>query len=202
LSGGTIVHTNNNWGGTAPLKSVFSRVGAFPLANTSKDAAILAHLPARKYSAVLGGKATGAALAELYDADLPGASSSTIGDVTVRGLVGKGSAALTVGFEITGDTPVRLLIRAVGPSLPHLQNLVKDTRLDLYKGSALVRTNDNWGGAASMVKLFKQVGAAALAPSSKDSAMEVTLAPGIYSTIISGVNGSIGLARLELWILP
>jgi hypothetical protein len=80
--------------------------------------------------------------------------------------------------------------------------LVKDTRLDLYKGSELVRTNDNWGGGASMVKLFKQVGAAALVPSSKDSAMEVTLTAGIYSTVISGVSGSIGLARLELWILP
>jgi hypothetical protein len=202
VSGGTIVLTNDNWGGTAALKNVFSRVGAFPLANTSKDAAILAQLPARRYAAVLGGKATGAALAELYDADIMGDSPSRLSEVTVRGLVGKGSAALTVGFEITGDTSVRLLIRAVGPSLPHLQNLVKDTRLDLYKGSALVRSNDNWGGGASMVKLFKQVGAAALAASSKDSAMEVTLTPGIYSTVISGVNGSTGLARLELWVLP
>jgi hypothetical protein len=202
LTGGTISQTNDNWGGTAVLKDNFARVGAFPLTNNSKDAAILAPLPARRYSAVLGGKATGMALAELYDADVSGSSTSHLSAVTVRGLVGKGDDALTVGFHISGNTPVRLLVRAVGPSLPHLQNLVKDPRLDLYKDNTLVRSNDNWGGSSTLVNLFKQVGAASLAAASKDSAMEITVSPGVYSAVITGVNGSIGLARLEIWVLP
>jgi hypothetical protein len=202
VSGGTIVYTNNNWGGSAILKDAFARVGAFPLADTSKDSAVLMQLPARKYSALLGGKATGMALAELYDADFAGASSSHLSEVTVRGVVGKGSEALTVGFEIGGDTPVRLLVRAIGPSLPNVQGQVKDPRLDIYKGSTLIRTNDNWGGSASMINLFKQVGASPLATTSKDCATEITLSPGIYSAVISGVNGTTGLALLEFRTLP
>jgi hypothetical protein len=68
--GTTPIQTNDNWGGSTSLTTVFNQVGAFPLTDlNSKDAVILATLNPGAYSAVVSGAAntTGVALIEVYD---------------------------------------------------------------------------------------------------------------------------------------
>lgn len=60
---------NDDWGGATALMTAFSAVGAFALDSRSKDAALLATLPAGSYTIHVSGVGglTGTALIEIYD---------------------------------------------------------------------------------------------------------------------------------------
>ena len=47
-----------------------------------------------------------------------------------------------------------------------------------------------------------QLGAFALAPGSKDAALTATLPSGNYTVQASGVNGTAGVALIEIYVLP
>jgi hypothetical protein len=63
------VQENDDWGGTAALSAAFTSVGAFTLAPTSRDAALLVTLTPGSYTAQVSGLngGTGVALVEVYD---------------------------------------------------------------------------------------------------------------------------------------
>jgi hypothetical protein len=63
------IQQNDNWSGTAALKAAFVATGAFPLDDTSKDAALLVTLEPGNYSAQVSGVngLTGVALVEVYE---------------------------------------------------------------------------------------------------------------------------------------
>ena len=90
---------NDNWGGSAMLKSVFGATGAFLLSDASKDAALLATLDPGGYSVQVSGvgNAAGLALVEIYDA-----TDATLARPTITGqpapltVVAGTSASLTV----------------------------------------------------------------------------------------------------------
>jgi hypothetical protein len=67
--GSTLIDLNDNWGGGATLTEVFTRVGAFPLAAASRDAALLVDLLPGAYSVQVSGNngGTGPALVEIYE---------------------------------------------------------------------------------------------------------------------------------------
>jgi len=67
-SNGVVVATNDNW--DSSLSSVFTKVGAFPLATGSKDAALVVTLPAGvSYTVQVSGvnSVIGEALVEVYE---------------------------------------------------------------------------------------------------------------------------------------
>lgn len=66
---GTAIAVNNDWGGNAGLAAAFQSVGAFPLANDSRDAAVVLTLAPGGYTVQISGfgNATGDALVELYE---------------------------------------------------------------------------------------------------------------------------------------
>jgi len=71
FSGTTTVATNDNWSGASnavDIAASAAAAGAFAFANGSKDAAIVATLPAGSYTASISGVAntTGTALVEIY----------------------------------------------------------------------------------------------------------------------------------------
>ena len=68
-SGVNQIAANDNWGGTTVLADAFAQVSAFPLANGSRDAALLAELPPGAYTVQVSGVAntTGVALIEIYE---------------------------------------------------------------------------------------------------------------------------------------
>lgn len=67
--GSTLLQANDDWGGTTALRAAFSQVGAFPLPETSKDAALLVTVQPGSYTAQVSGVsgATGMALIEVYE---------------------------------------------------------------------------------------------------------------------------------------
>jgi uncharacterized repeat protein (TIGR01451 family) len=201
-SGGSSMASNDNWGGSTELRSTFNRLGAFALSDSSRDAALLATLAPGGYTAIVSGTGKGVALAEIYDADGdPGAGGQLV-NISARARVGTGDGVVITGFVIGGDAPMKVLIRAVGPSLAGqgVTGVLIDPQLDLYQGSNRLQHNDNWGGDSTLAAAFKQTGAFALENAgSKDAAILVTLDPGAYTAIVSGVNGTTGNALVEAY---
>jgi hypothetical protein len=63
-----VIATNRGWGSSPLLQGAFAQVGAFPLATTPQDAAIVTSLTAGTYTVVVNGLygSAGAALVEIY----------------------------------------------------------------------------------------------------------------------------------------
>lgn len=108
-------------------------------------------------------------------------------------------------FAIDGSAPKTVLIRALGPALGPLGllGILSDPRVRLYEGDVLISENDNWGGAAALVEAGARAGATPIADLlSKDAAMLVTLLPGNYSVVVSGIGGLGGMAMIEVYEMP
>lgn len=106
------------------------------------------------------------------------------------------------GFIITGDSPKKVAIRGLGPSLASfgVSHVLADPVLELRSaGNSLIASNDNWRDDAVSASRLEAGG---LAPQSAlDSAMVTTLAPGSYTAIMSGKNGSMGMGLVEVYDL-
>ena len=198
---------NDNWGGSPELTAALAAVGAFPYTGPgSKDAAVTSNILTRDNSIVVSGVgAGGLVIAELYDATpTPSFTVATprLINVSVRKHLGDG---LTVGFVLGGAAPTKVLIRVVGPSLGAfgVPGTVVDPQLTLFNSaSAKIGENNDWGGTGTLTNAFASVGAFALAPTTKDAALFVTLPPGNYSVQAAGVAGTTGVALVEVYEVP
>jgi inosine/xanthosine triphosphate pyrophosphatase family protein len=99
-----------------------------------------------------------------------------------------------------------MLIRGVGPGLePFIGGgFLVDPLLKVFRSegttSTLVATNDNW--SKSLDGSFQVTGAFSLPDNSRDAAMVLTLAPGVYTAQVSGADGGTGQAIVEIYELP
>ena len=125
---------------------------------------------------------------------------------STRGLVQTGNNLLIGGFIIRGTQPKTVIVRAIGPELiPFgIPNALTDPTLELHGGAGgLLASNNNWqttiiGGliTSSQVSAIQNSGHAPTQPS--ESAIIVTLPPGNYTAIVSGVNNTTGVALVEV----
>jgi hypothetical protein len=205
LSGKTLIATNDNW--LAADAATMAAAGAFALGAGSKDAAIVVTLASGGYTAPVtatdGG--SGVALLEVYDAAT--SSSLNVVNASTRAYVGTGNAVLIPGFTVSGTGTLKLLIRAVGPTLANFSvaDVLARPTITLYSGSTALATNDNWSSAANATELASTasaVGAFALNAGSKDAALLVSLPAGAYTAVVSGVGGATGTALVELYVVP
>jgi hypothetical protein len=202
---------NNDWSTNANLPDIASAsaaVFAFPLPAGSKDAVLLTTLPPGNYTIQISGVngATGVALAEVYDVDAPGATKLV--NISSRGFVGTGDNVTIPGFIVSGDQPKKLLIRGIGPTLGTfgVPGILPDPKIALHDSAQTkLAENDDWSGApdqAGLAAASAQVNAFALGAGSHDAAMVVTVAPGLYTVIVSGVGNTIGVALVEVYEIP
>jgi hypothetical protein len=192
------VDTNDNWAGD--LGPAMQKVGAFAFANNSADAALLKVVEGI-HTAHITGPGSGIVLVEGYDA-LAGTSSRLI-NFSARSRVGTGDAVLIAGFVIDGSGPKTVLVRGIGPALAALgvSGVVNDPILSVFnRTGAQLAENDNW--ASSLDSTFATVGAFPLPIGSKDSAVLLTLVPGIYTVHLRGSAGSTGEGLIEIYEVP
>ena len=211
LSGSTVISSNDNWAGADSLKKAFTSVGAFDYSEpASKDAAVY------KSDTALGGYTirvgdtnggTGSVIAEIYDATSSGnfvASTPRLINLAVLKQL-NADAILTTGFVIGGSTAKTMLIRAIGPGLAPLgvPGVMANPKIELFSGSVVIARNDNWEGLPQLNSVGNSVGAFTITDAnSNDAILLITLAPGSYTAQLSGVNGSTGLALLEVYEVP
>ena len=211
FSGGTVLGTNNGWGGNPAVASAAASVGAFSWSNAaSHDSALLEDLPSGPYTTQIAGQSSdsGVALVEVYDATPSGAYTPTsprLVNISTRVQVGSGGGTLIAGFVIGGSTSRTVLVRASGPALSSfgVLGVLPDPKLALYSGSAELAVNSGWGGDSAIASASAAVGAFAWnSPTSLDSAILVTLPPGPYTAQISGASGDVGVALVEVYEVP
>ncbi len=109
-----------------------------------------------------------------------------------------GDNVLIGGFIITGTQPKQVIARAIGPSLP-VPMALADPILELHDASgATIAMNDNWQESADEQAIID----AEFAPSAEsESAILMTLDPGVYTTIVRGVGATTGAALVEVYDL-
>ena len=202
--GSTVVQQNDNWK-SDPVQQAL--IAATPFAPTDdREPAILFNAAPGAYTVVVNGvnSTSGNALVEIYELDA--ADSTNLIDIATRGNVGTGGNVMIGGFVIGGTTPKRVIVRAVGPSLAQagVANPLADPTLLLYAGGTLIAQNDNWatGSDGNANPDAAAITASGFQPSSaQESAVILTLAPGAYTAIVSGKNGTTGVALVEVYDL-
>ena len=206
-SEGQAILDNDDWIGAQTAAS-FAQTGAFTLPEGSKDAALVTTLAPGAYTLhILSSGPGGVALAEIYDASVnPNAEFQRLLNISTRGEAGIGENVLIGGFVVTGNAPIRVLIRGTGPALAAfgVPGVLVDPRLRVYRDNALIAENDNWSADAieanATAQAALETGAFALSSGSKDAAMILTLAPGAYTAQVSSPDGvSTGNALVEIY---
>ena len=143
---------------------------------------------------------SGAALAEVYDTDTSGTNLHLI-NISGRGAV-DASSNLIAGFVVNGTGSMNVLVRAVGPTLTDhdVMGVLSNPKVTIYNSSNVsFASNDDWGGSTELSSTFTKVGAFILPASSKDAAILLTLAPGAYTAVVSGINDATGVALVEVY---
>jgi hypothetical protein len=114
--------------------------------------------------------------------------------------VGTGNDVMIGGFVIQGSGPQTVAIVATGPSLANfgITSPLANPTLSVVRSSdqAVVASNDDWQGDANASLLQ----AAGFAPSNAlESGIFITLQPGAYTAIVSGVGGGTGIAVIGVY---
>jgi hypothetical protein len=194
---GSLITSNDNWQDTQQTQIQDSTLAP---AN-DLEAAIVATLLPANYTAVLRGRngTTGIGLVEMYDLDA--ASDSKLANISTRGFVQTGGDIMIAGFIFgNGAASEKVIIRAIGPSLTGITNVLADPTLDLHNSNGtLLISNDNWKDDPTQADEIRATG---MPPQSDfEAAIVTTLPPGAYTAIIAGKGGGTGVALAEVYHL-
>jgi hypothetical protein len=193
-STGAIIASNDDWINSSNKQAIIDST----LAPTNdKEAAILMTLSPGAYTAILSGVngTSGAGLVEVYDLD--STADSKLANISTRGFVQTGDNVMIGGLIILSEAPTKIILRAIGPSLPVTGKLA-DPTLELHNGDGdLIFSNNDWRNDQEA-----DIMATGLQPTSdKESAIVATLDPGLYTAIVRGVNNTTGVALVEVYDL-
>jgi len=194
---GFVTITNDNWRDD-PVQEALIIASGIPPANDLESAIDALLLPGT-YTAVVRGKnnTTGLGLVEVYDLS-PG-DDSKLANISTRAFVGTGDDIAIAGFILgNGGGDDRIVVRGIGPSLTAGVIALADPTLQLRDSNgALLLFNNDWQDdpvqAAELI-------AAGLAPSvDLESAVAVTLPPGLYTALLAGLNNGTGAGLVEVY---
>ena len=201
---GTSIASNDNW-----REAQEDEIQATTIPPTNDlESAVVADLSAGEYTALVYGTrdtlispgdpaGQGVALVEIYDLDA--ASSARVVNISSRGPVRRGDEVMIGGF-IVGDAVLRVLVRAIGPSLASrgVSGPLQDTVLELHNASGdAIASNDNWRDTQEA-----EIEATTIPPTDdREAAILASLPPGNYTAILRGKNDTTGRALVEVYAL-
>jgi CSLREA domain-containing protein len=187
---------NDNWAQADNASSIPTNLQP----SNALESAILISLAPGAYTAIVSGLngGTGIGLVEVFDLDatLP----SKLYNISTRGLVETGDGVLIGGFIVKGQESETVVVRAIGPSLGappiNLTNVLQNPSLGLFNDQGMrIQFNDDW-----QTDQQAEIIATGLQPSNPaESAIVRSLAPGNYTAIVQGVNGTTGIALVEVY---
>jgi hypothetical protein len=191
---GAVIASNDDWKQTQKAQIEATTI---PPRN-DLESAIVASLPANTshYTAVMRGvnNGIGVGLVEVYDLD--SSVDSKLANISTRGRVETGDNAMIGGFIVLNGSQ-KVIVRAIGPSLP-VSGALQDPVLELHNANgAVLQTNDNW-----RTDQEAEIIAARVPPTrNEESAIVRTLTPGNYTAVVRGVNNTMGVALVEVYAL-
>lgn len=207
----TPIATNTGWSSgsaseTAALQAAFTASGLPQYPIGSADCALIATVNAgAAYTATVSGvdNTTGVGLVEMYEL---GSGSARLAALSCRAHVGAGGDVLIPGIVVAGSGSKSLIIRARGPGIESVANVLAYPKLELFNSTGVkIAENTGWTNApnvAAIAAATAAAGLAPLAPGSADCAIVVTLPAGGYTAQVSGVDGATGVALVEVYEVP
>jgi hypothetical protein len=199
---GESIGSNDNWRDTQPAD--IDATGVSP--TDDREAAIVRVLAPGSYTAVLSGSggSVGVGLVEFYD--LAAAEPARLANIATRGFVDSGDNVMIGGFIIgaglgtNGSGTARLLVRAIGPSLGSagVANALRDPMLDLVNGNGdILASNNNWKDSQQA-----EIEATTIPPPDDLEAAIVQAVPaGLYTAVVRGSDGGVGVGLVEVYAL-
>jgi photosystem II stability/assembly factor-like uncharacterized protein len=194
---GVLIRANDNW----RIGGQEAEIIATTIPPTDDlESAIVETLPANsaRYTAIVRGvnNTTGIGLVEAFDLDRT--VDSKLANISTRGLVQTGDNVLIAGTIMLGAAAQKVIVRAIGPSLP-VAGALADPTLELRDGNgALLLANDNWRTGGQEAEII----ATTIPPTNDfESALIQTLPAGgaAYTAIVRGVNNTTGVALVEIY---
>jgi len=198
-----VLATNDDWQ-AAPNAAQIQASGFAPA--NPLEPAVLVTLPPGAYTAVVSGVGggTGTAVVGLYEAN-PG-EAGVFSNVSTRAYVGSGNDVMIGGFTITGQLPVTVAVVGTGPSLaPYGLNALGNPTLTVVRNSdqMVVASSDDWESTPTAKQLQVINPASSYAPTNAlEAGVVVTLEPGAYTAILSGVSGGTGVGIVGVYPQP
>ena len=124
---------------------------------------------------------------------------TTLANISTRLRVETGDNVLIGGFIITGTQPKKVIIRALGPSVP-VPGALADPVLELYSSSTLLESNDNWVDSPNKQAIIDST---IPPPNDLESAIVRTLPANgsSYTAIVRGVSDGTGIGVVEAYDL-
>jgi hypothetical protein len=117
-------------------------------------------------------------------------------NISTRAHVWTGNDVVIGGFIVFGNSPKRVIVRGIGPSLSGsgIGGVLLDPTLELHGADGTtIAVNDNWQDNQAA-----EILASGLAPSDdRESAIIAVLTPGAYTTVLAGKNGTTGVGLVE-----
>ena len=192
------IANNDNWQTDANALQIPANLAP----TDSRESALLTTLQPGQYTAIVSGKdaTSGVGLVEVYDLD--NSSSVKLSNLSTRGVVQTGDFVMIGGFISAGSpgTSIQVLVRAIGPSLAQfgITDFLADPSLQLINGDGMtIGSNDNWKDTQQI-----DIQATGKPPTDdRESAVILTLAPAPCTAIVSGSNGTSGIALVEVYTL-
>lgn len=195
------------------MEELERETGASPIGLYASESVYLADLSTGVYTAVIedAGGSGEVGLAEVFEVPQAGEynSEAALVNLSARGFVDGGTNVLIGGFVVAGEAPVGLLVRGVGPGLRDygVVDVLEIPRVTLYDVDGMpIASNANWGlggQIAQIVDASESVGAFDLTMGSADSALLVTLPPGLYTCVLDAASaGNNGVGLLEIYLTP
>jgi len=194
-SAGGLIMSNDNWRSNQEQEIIATGIPP----NDDLESAIVATLPANSsaYTAIVRGvnNGTGIGVVEAYDLDRT--VDSKLANISTRGLVQTDDNVLIGGLIVFGPNPLRVIVRAIGPSLP-IAGVLGDPTLELRDGNGtLLANNNNWRDDQEA-----EIQATGIPPTNDlESAIVQNLNAGNYTAIVRGVNNTTGIAVVEAYAL-
>jgi uncharacterized delta-60 repeat protein len=126
---------------------------------------------------------------------------SKLGNISTRLHVLGGDNVLIAGMIASGSGTKRVIIRAIGPTLSDfgVPDALPDPTLELFQGSTLAATNDDWRNSTQQA----EIQSSGFAPGKDaESAIIAILTPGQpYTATVRGKNGETGVGLVEIYDL-
>jgi hypothetical protein len=197
--GDTLLDSNDDWQQSANRQAIIDS-GFAPASDL--ESAIVAILPANnsQYTAVVRGvnNTTGIGVVQVYDLDR--SVDSKLANISTRGLVQTGDDVLIAGTIVAGQTPQKVIVEALGPSLS-VPGKLDDPILELRDGNGgLVDSNDNWVDSPNKQAIIDST----IPPGNDFESAIIAILPASgaqYTAIVRGVNGTTGIAVVEVFAL-
>jgi hypothetical protein len=197
---GTAIAVNDNWQDIQQPE--IEETGIAP--GDLRESSIVATLVPATYTASLAAAdgGSGVGLVEIYD--LNSGAPAKLANISTRGSVQTSENVMIGGFSLGGSStnPVTVVVRAIGPSLSQagINNALTNPTLQLFDNNGqLVASNDNWGDDSSQAA---QLQALNIAPgNAAESAIVMTLAPGLYTAVVAGQGGGTGIGLIEVYAI-